>query len=84
MTMANNVRVLKVEDAGRYAPDIYRVSITKRQMMKLPSWVRRIISFYEGDNPQHVCTSISAKDELEAMMRFRKLWDALSVFHEEN
>jgi hypothetical protein len=84
--MAKKINVLKIESAGEYGRDVYSVYITKRQMMELPEWVYDMyhgaIGFFEDTNPKHIYTSILAKDELEAMMRFQKLWAALKSLEE--
>lgn len=82
--MAKQIKILKVEVASPYTPDRYRVRITKRQLMKLPKWVRSgVLSFYDTDNPRHAYISIKATDELQAMMRFRRLWAGLATLIEE-
>ncbi len=75
--------VLDVEkstwDYGEYA-----VTVTKRQVDKLPKWVRNAGPRWFGTaNNKHVYTHIEAKDELEAMARFYKLWAALKSIEEE-
>ena len=84
--MAKKINVLKIESMGAYTPIVYRVYITKRQVMKLPAWVHGANNaptrFFEGANPKHRYTPIKAKDELEAMMRFQKLWVALKSIEE--
>jgi hypothetical protein len=83
--MAKKINVLKIESAGGLTPNIYDVYITKRQVMALPAWVHGYhgaTRFFEGANPKHRYTPIKAKDELEAMMRFQKLWVALKSIEE--
>jgi hypothetical protein len=80
--MTKKINVLKVESAEGLTPSIYRVYITKRQVMKLPAWVHGVTRFFEEANPKHRYTPIEAKDELEAMIRFQKLWVALKSIEE--
>jgi hypothetical protein len=83
--MAKKINVLKIEGRGAHSPNIYDVYITKRQVMALPAWVHGYhgaTRFFEGANPKHRYTPIKAKDELEAMMRFQKLWVALKSIEE--
>jgi hypothetical protein len=83
--MAKKINVLKIESVGAHSPNIYDVYITKRQVMALPAWVHGYhgaTRFFEGANPKHRYTPIKAKDELEAMMRFQKLWVALKSIEE--
>ena len=62
----------------------FRVTITKHQMKKLPHWILAShIRFSAVNNTNHVCARIIAKDELEAMTRFMRLWDALRTLAEE-
>ena len=82
--MAKKINVLKIESAGEYGRDIYRVYITERQMMKLRAWERgyhEAVGFLVDTNPKHRYTIITAKDELEAYTRFQKL---LLCTNEEN
>jgi hypothetical protein len=60
------------------------VIITLKQFRKLPEWVRETHIHWEfsADVDAHVEVIIQAKDELEAMMRFNKLWAALSTIGE--
>lgn len=61
----------------------YLVTVTKRQVDKLPTWVREAGPRWFGrSNPRHVNTHIQAKDELQAMTRFYKLWAALISIEE--
>lgn len=58
----------------------FAVKITNRQLMRIPEWVRDQFDWYYGDryNDQtYVEVIIRAKDELEAAMRFQKLWAGL-------
>jgi hypothetical protein len=83
--MAKKINVLKIESMGAYTPKRYRVYITKRQVMKLPAWVHEYqgaVEFLDDTNPKHRYTIIKAKDELEAMIRFQKLWVALKSIEE--
>ena len=83
--MAKKINILKVESVGEYEPNVYRVYITERQMMKLPAWVHGypgVVQSFESMNPKHRYILIAAKDELEAMIRFQKLWVALKSIEE--
>lgn len=54
----------------------YRLYISGRQVDKLEYWASNIMRFYDNGNRRYYLT-IEAKDELEAMMRFQKLWVGL-------
>jgi hypothetical protein len=54
----------------------YRLYISARQVDKLEDWVFNIMRLYDDGNRRYYF-SIEAKDELEVMMRFRKLWVGL-------
>jgi hypothetical protein len=59
------------------------VVITIKQFRKLPEWVQPHINWtYSVDADDHREIIIQAKDELEAAMRFRKLWAALTKLGE--
>ena len=74
--------VLDVEKST-WDDDEYAVTVTKRQVDKLPKWVLKAgPRWFGGANPRHVQTVIQAKDELEAMARFYKLWAALMTIEE--
>lgn len=71
-------------DKSTWDDDEYMVTVTKRQVDKLPVWVRNAGPRWFGvANPKHVQTVIQGKDELEAMARFYKLWAALMTIEEE-
>jgi hypothetical protein len=74
--------VLNVEQST-WDNDTYAVTVTKRQVDKLPAWVRSAGPRWFGEaNTRHVGTFIEAKDELQAMARFYKLWAALKSIEE--
>lgn len=60
------------------------VVITTKQLHKLPKWVRHqhVHWEYHTDDNRHCDVVIQAKDEIEAYMRFKKLWAALSTIGE--
>ena len=59
-------------------PQYFIVTITKHQFNKLVSWTDDILRFWEDStNSRYMWVRIQAKDELEAIMRFRKLWVGL-------
>jgi hypothetical protein len=63
--------------------ETYAVTVTKHQVNKLPIWVRNAGPRWFGEaNRKHVGTFIEAKDELQAMTRFYKLWAALISIEE--
>jgi hypothetical protein len=63
--------------------ETYAVTVTKHQVNKLPVWVRNAGPRWFGEaNTRHVSTHIEAKDELQAMTRFYKLWAALISIEE--
>jgi hypothetical protein len=69
--------VLGVEKSN-WDENEYRVIVTKRQVDRLPTWVREAGPRWFGEaNIRHVSTHIQAEDELQAMTRFYKLWSAL-------
>ena len=70
-------------DKSTWDDDEYLVTVTKRQVDKLPEWVLKAGPRWFGvANPRHVQTIIQGKDELEAMARFYKLWAALKSIEE--
>ena len=70
-------------DKSTWDDDEYMVTVTKRQVDKLPVWVRNAgPRWFGAQNHHHVYTHIQAKDELEAMARFYKLWAALMTIEE--
>jgi len=74
--------VLNVEQST-WDDGTYAVTVTKRQVDKLPAWVRSAGPRWFGmQNQRHLYTHIQAKDELEAMSRFYKLWAALKAIEE--
>lgn len=74
--------VLDVEK-HEWHDDEYAVTVTKSQVSKLSDWVLMAGPRWFGkSNPRHVYTHIKAKDELEAMARFYKLWAALKSIEE--
>ena len=81
--MAKPIKILKIETSVR-SPTIHRVYISKRQVVKLPLWVRdKVLSFYTPHNERYRFIVIPARDQLEAMMRFQKLWAALITLEEK-
>jgi hypothetical protein len=76
------IRVLNIEKSN-WDEEAYLVTVTKRQVDKLPVWVREAgPRWFEAINPKHVSIHIQAKDELQAMTRFYKLWSALTSIEE--
>lgn len=74
--MSKKSPLLKIERVKQLGS--YQATITKHQQRKLPDWVLPQLKFYDSwDNPRHAFLWITAKDELQAMMRFNQLWDAL-------
>lgn len=55
----------------------FHVIITTKQMRKLPLWVRDHLYWHYTPRADHVELVIQAKDELEAFMRFERLWASL-------
>lgn len=55
----------------------FYVEISLRALRSLPDWVSEHISWQYAPANNRCRVEIEAKDELEAMMRFRKLWEAL-------
>lgn len=59
-------------------PKQFHVTITLKQLRALPDWVQEHLHWsYTYANNKHCELIIQAKDELEAMMRFKKLWAGL-------
>lgn len=59
-------------------PSSCSVRITLHALRSLPSWVQDHLHWeYIIDNNKHCALHIQAKDELEAFMRFEKLWVGL-------
>lgn len=82
--MARKINPIKIEPLSWNHPyGVYNVYITLYQIRKLPSWVTKNLDVYLDDDAKHALWRIDAKDELEALMRFRRLWDALSVLHKD-
>lgn len=59
----------------------YRVEISLAALRSLPDWVLYHIEWEDlggpRDQPRRCVVDIVARDELEAMMRFKKLWAGL-------
>lgn len=54
------------------------VRITLHALRSLPKWVQDHLHWeYVLDKPKHCALQILANDELEALVRFRKLWAGL-------
>lgn len=68
--------------SGRPATS-YRLYISGRQANKLEDWAFNILRLYDVGARRYYL-SIDAKDELEAMMRFRKLWVGLPKKEQED
>ena len=78
-------KVLRLEPnsySGRPATS-YRLYISGRQANKLEDWAFNIMRFYDNGNRRYYI-NIDAKDELEAMMRFQKLWVGLPKKEQED
>lgn len=78
--MADKIpRVLKVEPVPNRT-DCYRVYIAQHQCLKLPAWVRQMVTWhpdYNGRTDRHVYLVIYAVDEMQAFVRFQQLWIGL-------
>ena len=62
----------------RWGEKPYGVYITLKQLRKLPMWVQEHVNWmYCNENDRHCYVVIGAKDELQAAMRFKKLWAGL-------
>jgi hypothetical protein len=82
MAEKSKISVLNVEKSN-WDEEAYLVTVTKHQVDKLPTWVRNAGPRWFGmQNHRHVSTHIQAKDELQAMTRFYKLWSALTSIEE--
>lgn len=69
--------IYKLEYDNEDAPNSFHVLITLKQLRRLPKWVQSQLYWeYTGDI-RHCAVLIEAKDELQAMMRFNKLWAGL-------
>jgi hypothetical protein len=55
----------------------FKVTITAHMARKLPDWVQSKVQLFEGED-RHAWTVLRAKDELEAVIRFKRLWAALT------
>lgn len=76
------VKIIKVEKVLHITEPTFRVLITKRMYNRLPSWVHHQARARSYANENHYSTPyvyflVQAKDELEAMMRFRRFWAGL-------
>jgi hypothetical protein len=75
-------KVLHLEPI-KYPATSYRLYISGRQANKLEYWAFNIMRLYDDGNRRYYLT-IEAKDELEAMMRFQKLWVGLPKKEQED
>lgn len=84
MVKQKGPRILGVYRSSYGDENSLRVAITLKQLRKLPEWVydQHVHWEYCVDDNRHCEIIIQAKDELEAMMRFKKLWAALSTIGE--
>ena len=67
-------------DYGGREPDdprSFHVYITLKQLYKLPRWVREQIHWIYATESRHCIVVIQAEDELQASIRFNKLWAGL-------
>lgn len=75
------ISVYPEPDYGGRDPDdprSFHVYITLKQLHKLPRWVREQIHWmYAAMNDRHCAIVIQAEDELQAAIRFNKLWAGL-------
>lgn len=78
--MAREPQILGVHLSGYSGDGNMHVVITLKQLRKLPQWVydQHLHWEYSVDNNKHCSVIMTAKDELEAAMRFKKLWAALT------
>lgn len=75
--MAKKSPVLWVDRPSRNNP-YFRVLFTRYQYNKLPDWVANSVRFHECyQNPRRMYLWVEARDELEALLQFEKLWAAL-------
>lgn len=58
-------------------PLSFHITITIKQLRKLPMWVQSQLHWIYDTNVRHCVVVIQAKDELEAFIRFNKLWAGL-------
>jgi hypothetical protein len=81
--MTKGPRILGIHQPFHSNVDTFNVIITLKQLRKVPEWVL-INTFWEYSvgNDNHCEVIIQAKDELEAAMRFKKLWAALTKLGE--
>jgi hypothetical protein len=84
--MARGPQILAVEAASAWDTHLYEIRgekpysvyITLRQLKRLPQWMWDHINWVHcHENSTHCYVVISAKDELQAAMRFNKLWAGL-------
>lgn len=77
-------RILRVYPSKYGNKNELSVVITAKQFRKLPEWVQPHINWMypRNDDDDHREIAIEAKDELQAMTRFKKLWAALSTIGE--
>lgn len=67
-------------DYGGRDPDdplAFHVTITLKQLRKLPMWVQSQIHWLYDPNNRHCTVVVQADDELQAMTRFNRLWAGL-------
>ena len=72
--------IYREPDYGGQDPDQvlkFHVIITRKQMYKLPAWVRDHLYWHYTPRVDHVELVVQGKDELEAFTRFGKLWAGL-------
>jgi len=90
MSKVKGPRIISVFEAtdfgGGYLedrPKQFHVTITFKQLRALPDWVQEQLHWgYTYTNNKHCEIIIHAKDELEAAMRFKKLWAAITKLGE--
>lgn len=84
--MTKGPRILAITEASAWETEMYairaekpyNVYMTLKQLKKLPRWVWDQLNWlYCSENNRHCYVVISAKDELQAAMRFKKLWAGL-------
>lgn len=68
-------RILGIRPWG--APNAWAVKITQKQFLRVPEWVHCHLHYFYTDSPQHVEIISKAKDEIEAAIRFQKMWAGL-------
>lgn len=74
--MAKGPRILGIKHWPWDHQSEFAVTITTRQANRVPDWVKIHMKEYDQENG-YTDVLIQAKDELEAMMRFKKLWAGL-------